>query len=208
MHVTNPDGSIAEMCGNGLRCVVRYAVARGLLPASGGAVETGRGVLRASSRPTGIVRVDMGAAVSEPLPVTLALPASSLTATIVSMGNPHAVTFVDGGWPLAEWARRVGPEVEQHPYFRHRTNAEFARLIDPHTIELVVWERGAGLTLACGTGACATAVAAIATGRATGDEPIRVRLPGGDLRIRVEPGAARVWMTGPADGSVLWRFAD
>jgi diaminopimelate epimerase len=121
-----------------------------------------------------------------------------LLITAVSMGNPHAVAFVDAARSLEDWATTIGPVVERHPLFPKRTNVEFARLVAPDAIDLVVWERGAGLTQACGTGACATAVAAVLTGRTAVGIPVRIRLPGGELRVQVEPGLSRVWMTGPA----------
>lgn len=211
MHVTNADGSVAEMCGNGLRCVVRWAVDRGLLPAEGGAVETGRGVLHCRVDSDGQVCVDMGAPVLDAalVPVTadgdrfidgsIDLGDRTLDVSAVSMGNPHAVHFVDDpAVDLRALATTLGPVVERHPRFPRRTNAEFARLTGPREIALVVWERGSGLTLACGTGACATVVAAVLTGRASAGEEILVTLPGGPLRVRVEPDLSRVWMTGPA----------
>lgn len=210
MHVTNADGSVAEMCGNGLRCVVRWAVNRGVLPASGGDVETGRGVLRCGVEPDGQVRVDMGAPVLSPTQVPVSATGERfvdqaidvgdrrLVVSAVSMGNPHAVHFVDDpAVDLMALAKALGPQVERHPLFPRRTNAGFARLNAPREIELVMWERGSGLTRACGTGACATAVAAVLTGRASVGDEVLVKLPGGPLRVRVEPDLSRVWMTGP-----------
>jgi diaminopimelate epimerase len=210
MQVTNSDGSTAEMCGNGLRCVVRYAIDRALLPESGGDVETGRGVLKSFVEANGDIRVDMGPPVLDPTHVPVRLPGSSIVSapievsgerlrvTAVSMGNPHAVVFLDPGQDLRAWAERIGPVLEQHPAFPNRTNVELARITAPGEIELVVWERGAGLTQACGTGACATVVAAILNDRARCEETWRVRLPGGPLRVQVTQGFGRVWMTGPA----------
>jgi diaminopimelate epimerase len=209
MHVTNADGSFAEMCGNGLRCVVRYAIDRGLLDPQGGPVETGRGVLSCTVEPDGQVRVDMGRPILDPdqircrvasdraISLPLQLGDALVAFTAVSMGNPHAIVFVDEGEPLS-WAQRFGPELERSPLFPQRTNAEFARVQTPDRIDLVVWERGAGITQACGTGACATAVAAVLTGRSPAGAPLQVTLPGGVLRIVVEPDLSRVWMTGPA----------
>ena len=119
--------------------------------------------------------------------------------TAVSMGNPHAVMFVDEhGHALRALAERVGPGLETHPLFPRRTNVEFAHVGADDAIELVVWERGCGITLACGTGACATAVAACLTGRAERGRDVRVRLLGGELVIRVAPDESGVTMTGPA----------
>ena len=209
MHVTNADGSIAEMCGNGLRCVTLYAVSRGLLGRGGGPIETGRGVLDCVVEPDGQIRVDMGEPVLDPERIPVRLPGPRAVAfpidvagervavTAVSMGNPHAVVFVpDDADPLS-WAERLGPKLEKHPIFPKRTNAGFAR-VTGGSIALVVWERGAGFTQACGTGACAAVVAACLTGRANTAESVLVSLPGGVLRIRVEADLSRVWMTGPA----------
>jgi diaminopimelate epimerase len=217
MRVLNADGSEAEMCGNGIRCVVKHlweqdaALRRDAL-----VIDTGAGPLRcAVAAPRGRVdgvTVDMGRprltraeipmvgpaderAVAVPLP----LDGRELTITAVSMGNPHAITFVDD--PAADLhalAERLGPSVEHHAWFPRRTNAEFARVHDAGEIHLVVWERGVGITMACGTGACATAVAACLTGRAQPGTDIRVHLPGGPLSIRVAADYATVHMTGPA----------
>lgn len=218
MHVTNPDGSVAEMCGNGLRCVVRWAVERGLLPPTGGPVATGRGVLSCAVVETGDVRIDMGAPILEPsrVPTTLTgarvldrpqvVADRTFAISAVSMGNPHAVTFLGADEDLKATALRYGPVLERDAAFPRRTNAGFGSIRAGGEIELWVWERGAGLTLACGTGACAAAVAAALTGRARLGEDVRVRLPGGALRVCLEPDLSRVWMTGPAvtvfDGSI------
>jgi diaminopimelate epimerase len=119
--------------------------------------------------------------------------------TTVSMGNPHAITFVsESGAALRALAEKFGPSLENHALFPRRTNAEFARVISPTHIELVVWERGCGITLACGTGACATAVAACLTGRASPGTEIRIDLLGGPLAITVAPDYTGVTMRGPA----------
>jgi diaminopimelate epimerase len=114
------------------------------------------------------------------------------------MGNPHAIAFVRSRDEALELARTAGPLVERHAWFPRRTNAEFAHVKDRREIDLVVWERGCGITLACGTGACATAVAAVVTGRADEGAPIRVNLPGGSLEITVARGLSGVAMKGPA----------
>jgi diaminopimelate epimerase len=114
------------------------------------------------------------------------------------MGNPHAITFVGSREEARRLAETVGPSIERHAYFPQRTNAEFAFVRSPLEIDLVVWERGAGLTLACGTGACATVVAAILTGRCEEGPAVKVNRPGGSLSIRVLPALANVKMHGPA----------
>jgi diaminopimelate epimerase len=222
MRVLNADGSVAEMCGNGIRCVVKHLWERDPALRLGEiSVDTGAGLLRCQVQIVGEevsgVRVDMGPprlargdvpmtgpADERAVAVTLEGPGVKITA--VSMGNPHAVAFVDGDRDLRALAEAIGPSIENHPWFPQRTNAELARVVGPHEIELVVWERGCGITLACGTGACATAVAACLEERTTPDEPIIVHLPGGDLHIEVARDLSRVWMTGPAthvyDGDV------
>ena len=216
MRVLNADGSEAEMCGNGLRCVVKYLRERGGVTTDRIAVDTGAGVLACDVHGAGgavdAVTVDMGRprlargeipmtgpaaerCIDAPLPV--AGSEREWRVTAVSMGNPHAVMFVDDADLLA-LARTIGPTVEVHAWFPNRTNVEFARMRGAREIDLVVWERGCGITLACGTGACATAVAACATGRAAVGDELAVNLPGGTLAIRVAPDYATVFMRGPA----------
>lgn len=211
MRVLNSDGSEAEMCGNGLRCVVKELHDRGGVRKDEIAIDTGAGRLVAMVLPDGIT-VSMGAprltrgeipmvgplgerCIEQPLD----LPGQpTRTITCVSMGNPHAVTFVGSREEARHLAETVGPAIEHHPYFPQRTNAEFAHVKNRQEIDLVVWERGAGLTLACGTGACATVVAAILTGRCDEGPAVKVNLPGGSLSIRVMPELSNVKMHGPA----------
>lgn len=217
MRVLNSDGSEAEMCGNGLRCVVKELYDRGGLRKPELAIETGAGVLTCAveAGPDGAassVTVAMGAprllrgeipmagpAGERCLEQPLELPGEPARAlTGVSMGNPHAISFVesrDEAWRLA---RSIGPAIEHHAWFPRRTNVELAHAKSPGEIDLVVWERGCGITLACGTGACATTVAAVLTGRATEGAPVRVNLPGGALEITVLAGLSNVLMKGPA----------
>jgi diaminopimelate epimerase len=220
MRVLNADGSEAEMCGNGLRCVVKHLYERDpALQHSSLVIETGAGPLSCDvSASAGVVQavtVNMGRPrlLRGEIPMTgpahercvaAALPvddrsAPSLALTAVSMGNPHAVAFVDeSGAELRALAETVGPRVENHAWFPQRTNAEFAHIRKSDEIELVVWERGCGITLACGTGACATAVAACLNGHARTGVEIRVRLLGGDLAITVAEDLGAVFMRGPA----------
>ena len=213
MRMYNPDGSEAEMCGNGLRCFVKYAVERGGVAARDGAleVETVAGILAASfSRRDGVidrVRVAMGVpalAPSEiPVQVEGAGPVLDLridvderewSLTCVSMGNPHAVHLTET--PLEEIPlERVGPLVERHERFPERTNFEIVNVSTADRLQVRVWERGAGLTLACGTGACASLVAARLHGLAS--ERATVSLPGGDLDVEWD-GAGPVYLEGPA----------
>jgi diaminopimelate epimerase len=214
MRVLNADGGEAEMCGNGLRCVVRYLTERDpALARDALTIDTGAGPLRCEAdRATHAVTVNMGAPRLERgrIPMTgpagercveapLSVAGRDLAITAVSMGNPHAIAFVDeSGAALRALAEAVGPSLETHAWFPQRTNAEFTRVHAADDLELVVWERGCGITLACGTGACATAVAACLTGRAQPGTEIRVRLLGGDLAITVAPDYSAVFMRGPA----------
>jgi diaminopimelate epimerase len=215
MRVLNSDGSEAEMCGNGIRCVAKELYERGGLAQPSLAIDTGAGRLvceiDASGGAVRSVTVAMGSPrlLRGEIPMTgpagercieqpLAIAGTTRPVTCVSMGNPHAVTFVGSRDEAIELGRSVGPGVERHAWFPNRTNAEFAHVRHRGEIDLVVWERGCGITLACGTGACATAVAAIVTGRADEGTPIRVNLPGGSLEITVHPGLSAVAMKGPA----------
>ena len=219
MRVINADGSRPEMCGNGLRCVVAYLVHSGFVAAPSGdgelnavevTVATDSGPHRCRFWREGadeMVEVGMRAATLEPASIPIAsdnslplldvpfeIDGSRINLSCVSMGNPHAVTFDDIG--AARTA--LGPRLGTHPRFGHGANVGFARMVAPQFIELAVWERGAGFTEACGTGACAAAVAAIETGRAKRNEPIQVKLPGGPLRILVTDRDKPILMTGPA----------
>jgi diaminopimelate epimerase len=217
MRVLNADGGEAEMCGNGLRCVAKHLFERAPEPIGTHiTVDTGAGALlcevTARLGTVESVRVDMGGPrlTRAEIPMTgpraercleepLVLGGAALRLTAVSMGNPHAVAFVEEtGAGLRALAEKVGPGVERHSWFPQRTNAEFAHLTRSGEIELVVWERGCGITLACGTGACATAVAACLTGKARPGNSIRVRLLGGELTIEVASDFSSVFMSGPA----------
>lgn len=203
MRIFNQDGSEVAACGNATRCVPLF-VGRDVL------IETKAGLLRAGQAGDQVT-VDMGEPRFEweaiPLAYamdTLAMPTSweDLPApAAVNVGNPHVVFFLDD--PDAVDMARLGPLIEHDPLFPERVNVNFAHIVSPGHIRLTVWERGAGFTRACGTGACATAVAAIRRKRATG--PVRVSLPGGDLVIDWTPGG-HISMTGPAthvfDGTV------
>lgn len=212
MEMYNADGSRGEMCGNGIRCVAKYVYDYGLTDQTSISVETLGGIkyldLTVEDGKVKLVKVDMGQpelapekvpvvadgdrAVDEPILVE----GKEYRMTCVSMGNPHAVVFVDGDvreLPLES----MGPCFENHERFPNRVNTEFVRVLDRHTAQMRVWERGSGETLACGTGACAVAVACVLNGL-TEDE-VTVQLLGGDLRIRWDREKNRVYMTGPAE---------
>jgi diaminopimelate epimerase len=196
MHITNSDGSIAEMCGNAIRCVARQlAEGRGLEGAIRIDTDAGPKTCTLHRDPRGEVTsisVEMGPARLEGEQV-FDLAGEVLRATRVSMGNPHAVLF---DTPTRERAGAVGPAIERA--VPGGVNVGLARSARGG-IDLVVWERGAGLTDACGTGACAAAVAAIQRGDVKAGEPVAVRLPGGTLEITVAPDLSRVVMRGPAE---------
>jgi diaminopimelate epimerase len=216
MKIYNSDGSIAEMCGNGIRGFAKFVLDRGLLSQTPLRIETDAGIkIVEPEREQGrVVRVsvDMGTPIwdgrripvdadGEVIERPLAVDGREYRVTCVSMGNPHCVVFLDdvASLPLAA----LGPRLEHHPFFPRRVNTEFIRVAGPDVLEMRVWERGAGETLACGTGACAAAVAAARTGR-TGRR-VRVSLPGGVLDIDWQSDD-HVRMTGDAvdvfDGAI------
>lgn len=220
MRVMNADGSEPEMCGNGIRCVALHLLRKRQLDALDIVIETASGPHRClarigSSRHEAEVEVHMRVPQLSPgeIPVDAAQPlidhaidvqGQLLHLTAVSMGNPHAVTFD----ALSDATRQaIGPLLQRHPLFPNGANISFATMKDPQTIELNVLERGAGWTLACGTGACATAVAAVETGRATRNTELGIDLPGGRLHITVGSATEPVRMRGPArmvfEGSIL-----
>ncbi len=193
MAIYNADGSEVEMCGNGIRCCALFARRRGLVASDEMTVETLAGIKKPVI--TGdAVRVDMGApecgGIAVPPPEGLELPPM----TLVSMGNPHAVFFVKDAekFPVEKW----GPLVERHPMFPNRTNVEFAEVVAENVIRMRVWERGAGVTMACGTGSCATFTAACLNKLAAGEG--KVILDGGELKIAWAGEGRSVFMTGPA----------
>ena len=209
MRMYNADGSESEMCGNGVRCVAKYVYDHGICRRPELKIETGRGVLTLQVHVEGNtvsrVRVNMGAPILKAVNIPTTLPGDppirqklsaggrEFEVTCVSMGNPHCVTFVD---KLSDdWVLKIGPEVERHPAFPRRVNAEFIEIISPREFRMRVWERGSGETLACGTGACASAVAGVLTGQL--ERKSLCHLPGGDLELEwTESG--ELFMTGPA----------
>ena len=210
MRMFNNDGSESEMCGNGVRCVAKFVYDHGIAKKTSLAIETGRGVLKLELETAGgkchQVRVDMGEPIliaenipttllgTPPLEVPLVIDGVELKVTCVSMGNPHCITFVKE--ITNEMVLGIGPKVEKHSAFPRRTNVEFVRVDNPGEITMRVWERGSGETLACGTGACAVAVAGALTGRT--NRSIIAHLRGGDLRLDWSKTDNHVFMTGPA----------
>ena len=198
MRIFNADGSEAKMCGNGIRCVGKYVYDKGYTDKTRLTIETLSGIrtLELTVRNAKVVSatVNMGK-VTVCEPVTLTVCGQALTTTPVSVGNPHTVTFI----PDAENAplTTVGAALEHDAFFPEGVNAEFAQVLGENDLRMRVWERGSGITMACGTGACATAAAAVKAGYCKIDEDISVRLDGGTLHIRVLPDYT-VMMTGPA----------
>lgn len=211
MRIFNADGSEAKMCGNGIRCVGKYVYDNGLTSKTEIAVDTNSGIKYLTLTPgtdgkIAEVTVDMGEPdlIAAQVPVKYdgekmieaeidTVTGGRLALTAVSMGNPHGVIFYDNESPDVHV---TGRELEIHPMWPDRANIEFAKVVSPTEINMRVWERGSGETMACGTGACATAVAAITTGRA--ERTVTIHLLGGDLTIFWNPEDNHVYMTGSA----------
>ncbi len=225
MWMFNADGSEAEMCGNGIRCVAKYVYDHGIARKHTLRIETAADVLsldlEVADGRTKRVRVDMGEPILQPEKIPTTLPGNpalahgpvvgaklriggeTLEVTCVSMGNPHAVTFVD---ELSDrWVLEIGPKLELDPHFPNRTNAEFVEVISPTEVRMRVWERGSGETLACGTGATAVCVAGALCGRT--ERQILIHLLGGDLEIHWADDN-HAYMTGPAVEVFSGRWID
>ena len=210
MDMYNADGSQAGMCGNGIRCVAKYVYDYGLTDKTSLAISTGSGVkqleLTVEEGKVSEVQVDMGAPILEAAKIPadfgkspivdmpIVVQGKTYQATCVSMGNPHCVVPVEDVKGLD--IEKIGPEFERHVCFPQRVNTEFIRVLDENTVQMRVWERGAGETWACGTGACAVAVACVLNGWTK--EKVLVKLRGGDLQIHWKREENRVYMTGPA----------
>jgi diaminopimelate epimerase len=210
MRIFNSDGSEPEMCGNGIRCMAKFIadLEDKVVPVTY-KIHTLAGMITPEVLLGGQIRVDMGEPrlLAAKIPTTLSTAEEKVidrsievdgkvwTVTCVSMGNPHCMTFVADvdSIPL----ETIGPKFEHHPAFPQRTNTEFVEVIRPDYVKMRVWERGAGITLACGTGACATIVAGVLTGKC--DRRCMVELPGGGLQIEWSSANNRVYMTGPAE---------
>ena len=213
MEMYNADGSRSEMCGNGIRCVGKYVYDYGLTEKEHISVETLAGIkyldLTVEDGKVKLVKVDMGSpelvpanipivadgdrVIDEPINVS----GTEYRMTGVSMGNPHAVVYVEDVKGLD--IETIGPAFENHERFPNRVNTEFVKVLDRNTVEMRVWERGSGETMACGTGACAVAVACILNGLT--EDKVTVKLLGGDLQIEWDKEADKVYMTGPAEVS-------
>ena len=219
MDMYNADGSQAEMCGNGIRCVAKYVYDYGLTDKTSISIETLAGIkyldLQVTDGKVSLITVNMGSPelVPDKIPVIsdskrvvdepIEVDGTTYKMTCVSMGNPHCIVFVEdtASFPL----ETVGPLFENHERFPKRVNTEFIQLLDRKTVNMRVWERGSGETLACGTGACASAVACILNGLT--ENEITLHLLGGDLIVRWDQEENFVYMTGPArvvfDGEIV-----
>ena len=211
MDMYNADGSQGEMCGNGIRCVAKYVYDYGLTDKTNISVETLAGIkhldLTIENGKVALVKVNMGSPelVPEKIPVVaegeraidvpLEVKGKTYQMNGVSMGNPHCVIFMEEDVRELD-LESMGPDFENHKRFPKRINTEFVNVLDENTLRMRVWERGSGETLACGTGACATAVAAILNGLV--QKEVTVKLLGGDLKIQWNGSDAPVYMTGPA----------
>ncbi|HET6430252.1 MAG TPA: diaminopimelate epimerase [Phycisphaerae bacterium] len=212
MRMFNADGSEAQMCGNGIRCLAKYVHDHGLSDADPLRVETAAGIkaVQLTLGPEGKVAaatVDMGEPILTPadipvdldgsraVNVPLEVGADVFDMTCVSMGNPHAVIYVPDA--AAVELERLGPAIENHPLFPERVNVHFVQVRSHEEVTMRTWERGSGITLACGTGASAVCVAGVLTGQ--GARSILAQLPGGDLRLEWRKADNRVYMTGPAE---------
>lgn len=211
MEMYNADGSRGEMCGNGIRCVAKYVYDYGLTDQTHISVETLGGIkyldLTVEEGRVRQVRVDMGRPMLCPAEIPVIANGESVIdmpievdgteyrMTAVGMGNPHTVVFVEDVDGLE--VEQIGPKFEHHPCFPNRVNTEFVKVLDRNTVKMRVWERGSGETLACGTGACAVAVACILNGLT--ENKVTVQLLGGDLLIEWDREADKVYMTGPAE---------
>ena len=214
MDMYNLDGSQGAMCGNGIRCVAKYAYDYGIVNKTSISVATKSGIkyldlTLGKDGKVALVKVNMGAPIltSRQIPVVstkeqvinepLHVDGETYHITAVSMGNPHAIVYMDELKNLD--IEKLGPKFENHINFPDRINTEFVKVIDRHTLQMRVWERGSGETLACGTGACAVAVASILNGYVVKDQPVTIKLLGGDLEIFWDQQKNTVFMTGPAE---------
>lgn len=211
MEMYNADGSRSEMCGNGIRCVAKYVYDYGLTDKTEISFETLGGIkyldLTVRDGKAVMIKVDMGKPILAPDQIPVAaegdmavnvpvlVDGTEYRMTAVSMGNPHTVIYMDDIEHLD--IEKIGPKFENHERFPNRVNAEFVKVLDRHTAQMRVWERGSGETLACGTGACAVAVACILNGLT--EDKVTVRLLGGDLLIEWDREKDTVYMTGPAE---------
>lgn len=205
----NSDGTSAQMCGNGMRCFAKYVFDKALVTKKQFSVQTLAGIIKPEILDSGLVKVNMGTPIleDEKIPFkgerTIKVLDKEFAITPVSMGNPHCVIFTDEN--TLESAKKYGPEIEKHPYFPEKTNVEFVKIISKSEIEMCVFERGCGITLACGTGACASQVACILNNLT--ENEIKVNLLGGAVFIdwsgTLTDTDKNIYLTGPANYSFV-----
>ena len=224
MDMYNLDGSQGAMCGNGIRCVAKYVFDHGIVNKTSMSIATKSGIkyvdLTVKDGKANLIRVNMGSPILQAtqIPVVadteqvidapIQVDGQEYHYTAVAMGIPHAIVYVEDTDSLD--LSKIGPSFENHVNFPDRINTEFVQILDEHTVKMRVWERGSGETLACGTGACAVAVASILNGHVSPDTPVTVKLLGGDLQIFWSRSENLVYMTGPAvtvfDGQIDLSF--
>jgi len=205
----NNDGTTAQMCGNGIRCFAKYAWDKRLVLKKEFTVETQAGIISPKILDNEQIRVNMGAPVLEDKKIpfngerTINILGKDFNITPVSMGNPHCVIFVEGN--TIEYAKKYGPHIEKHHYFPEKTNTEFVKIISENEVEMSVYERGCGITLACGTGACATLVGCILNNLT--ESKIKVHLPGGVVNVEWQGSKSdtnhNIFLTGSANYSFV-----
>ena len=214
----NSDGSTAQMCGNGMRCFTKYVVDKKLLDKKEFSVKTLAGIIRPKLQDDENVRVNMGCPILSPekipckfqnvLNQKLIVDGKFYIVNTVSMGNPHCIIFVDSNENLLDLAKNIGPKIEKHEVFPQKTNVEFIKVLSRNEIEMCVWERGCGITLACGTGACASVVASILNNLT--DNKVKVNLPGGALTIdwsgSLKDTNKDVFLVGPCEYSFFAQY--
>lgn len=214
----NSDGTTAQMCGNGIRCFAKYAFDNKLVNKTKFAVETLAGIIVPEILQDGSVKVDMGKPILSPLEIPfkgennlnyeIEVCQRKFNLNAVSMGNPHCVIFTDGSDDLLDMAKTYGPILENHPLFPEKTNVEFVKILSKNEIDMRVYERGCGITLACGTGACASVVAGILNNLT--ESKVKVNLLGGALIIEWQGSSGNlnenVFMTGPAQYSFFAEY--
>ncbi len=202
-HYYNSDGTSAQMCGNGMRCFARYVYDKRLVNQKSFAVKTLAGIIRPEILDDGNIKVNMGSPIleEEKIPFKGEHKIGDFEIHPVSMGNPHCIIFTDN--KTLQMAQEFGPEIEKHPYFPQKTNVEFVRIISRNEIEMSVYERGCGITLACGTGACASVVACILNNLT--ENRVKVNLPGGAVFVEWQGSCTHtdknVYLIGPAQYS-------
>lgn len=207
----NSDGTTAQMCGNGIRCFAKYVKDKNLVNANKFSVETLAGIIIPEILDDNNVKVNMSTPILESAKIPflgekalnyeLKTNEKTFKINAISMGNPHCVIFTDGSEDLLKMAKAYGPEIEKHPFFPEKTNVEFVKVISKNEIDMRVWERGCGITLACGTGACACIVAGILNNLT--ENKVKVNLLGGALTIEWQGSSQNleqdVFMSGPAE---------